>query len=79
MKYKIGSYIKIKKEFNQFPWTWYHSEMMRIEDINKDLYIINYKHWKPSNSKINRSYVYQDAECIQKVRKEKLNKILKYE
>ena len=42
MKYKIGSYIKIKKEFNQFPWTWYHSEMMRIEDINKDLYIINY-------------------------------------
>lgn len=76
MRYKIGSYIKIKliKKY----CTWYHTNIMKILGYNKsdELYKTNHIFSDTNLNTIYMHFVFQDEECIKKQRKEKFKKIL---
>lgn len=79
-EYKIGTYIKLKTLLKNRKW--YHNEMMKIigYDESGEDYITNYNKfglWKDIDSHISKINVYQDKECYNMERKEKLKRILK--
>lgn len=77
MKYKIGDWVKIKLKCSKYKW--YHTNIMKIIDIiDSSYYETDYIEWEKEkyNRLVHGDWIYQDNECRNKYRKDKLRKIL---
>lgn len=76
MNFKIGDYIKVHPKY--YDTSWYHNNMMQIMNIHnlKD-YEVDYIFSSSKEKFIFHEYVFQDDECKNKNREEKLKRILK--
>lgn len=90
-KFKVGDYIKLKSSQRPTNWEkdeindllWYHENIMKIIEIHNMnpyhiLYNTDYIKWRENGygTSVEINSVYQDKECISKLREEKLKKIL---
>lgn len=73
--FKVGDYVKIIKD--QSDSSWYHNKFMKIIEIKNVCSVrVNY-YWNNSfKNEIAVNNLYQDEECINKYRENKLKKIL---
>jgi hypothetical protein len=74
--YKIGDYIKIKREFVIKPW--FYSKMIRIIDIDNCVLRLNVNlldddgNYDPKGNFIHKEHVYQDEQCKRKLKLERV-------